>query len=328
VHDELSRDDLVRGLVARGVIPAGVEVDIEPMKGGVSADVFMLSFGDDHLVVKMALSRLRVTQEWRSSPTRVLREADAMVFARTIRPDNVPEIVDVDEERLVITMRAAPPTMKNWRPLLLAGAVDPDIGRLLGAALADWHSESSAQPAALERFGDRSHFFDLRISPFFLRVAEVHRDLEPIIAEVVVKLTGRSVCLVHGDFSPKNVLVGDRSPWVLDWETAHTGDPTFDVAFLVSHLVCKAVHRPGDADRYRACADAFVAAYLEASALAIEPADLVRQVGCLVLARVDGKSPVDYFSPPEQEAARALGRRVILEGRSDVAGLWPVRVAD
>jgi tRNA A-37 threonylcarbamoyl transferase component Bud32 len=320
--DEHSQD-LVARLVARGVIPTGVSVTMTPLPGGVSADVSVISVASERLVVKRALPRLRVAQEWHSSPTRVLREADAMIFARSVRPDNVPEIVDIDEEGLTIVMRAAPDSMENWKSRLLAGVIDPGVGGLLGDALAAWHSQSNADPDSLRRFADPSHFFDLRISPFFLRVAEVHPDLEPTITDVVGRMTARSLCLVHGDFSPKNVLVGQGPPWVLDWETAHRGDPTFDLAFLVSHLVCKAVHRPGDTDRYRRCAEVFMETYFGSSSLDIDPADLVRQVGCLVLARVDGKSPVDYFGPAEQATARAHGRRVLTEGKVDVAAVWP-----
>jgi Ser/Thr protein kinase RdoA (MazF antagonist) len=252
----------------------------------------------------------------------VLREAEALSLAREIRPDNVPAIVDLDEGHLILTIEAAPPEMVNWKVELLAGSVDVAVGRLLGAALADWHTQSSNDQRALEPFADGTNFFELRISPFFHRVAEVHRDLERAIGEVATRLASRSQCLVHGDFSPKNVLVGGSRFWVIDWETAHRGDPTFDVAFLVSHLVCKAIHRPEHADAYRACSAAFVDAYLGRSSLPIDPAELVLQLGCLVLARVDGTSPVDYFDDDERGKARALARRVLRERPADLTSVW------
>jgi len=245
-----------------------------------------------------------------------------MAFARRIRPGNVPEIIDVDDERLVIVMTAAPPGMQNWKARLLEGIIDPTIGAALGAALADWHTKSSSDPAVLSRFGDRTHFFDLRVAPFLQRVAEVHQDLATKIGDVIDRMMARSICLVHGDFSPKNVLVDQGSFWVLDWEIAHIGDPTFDLAFLVSHLACKAIHRPSDAARYHACADAFLATYFDRSGVGVEKHDLVCQIGGLLLARVDGKSPVDYFDPLERDTARTLGRRVLVEDNADLADLW------
>jgi len=301
-------------LVERGVVPAGADVAVEPLSGGVSADVFMVSFGDRRLVVKLALPRLRVAREWRSSPARVLVEADALRCAGAIRPANVPQVLDVDEQNLVLAMTAAPEGMTTWKSQLLEGSVDPGVAEALGDALAEWHSQTGADGAVLRRFAERNHFFELRISPFFLRVAEVHRDLAEIVNGVVERMTERALCLVHGDFSPKNFLVDTGPFWVLDWETAHTGDPTFDLAFLVSHLACKAIHRPSDAARYQLCAERFVSTYRDRSTLPVTPKELVAQAGCLVLARVDGKSPVDYFDGAQREAARALGRRVV-QGR-------------
>jgi 5-methylthioribose kinase len=231
-------------------------------------------------------------------------------------------VVDVDEQNLVLAMTAAPPGMTSWKSQLLEGAIDPGVAEALGDALAQWHSETSTDGAVLRRFAERNYFFELRVSPFFLRVAEVHQDLAEIINGVVERMTKRAQCLVHGDFSPKNILVATGSFWVLDWETAHTGDPTFDLAFLVSHLACKAIHRPGDAARYRGCAERFASTYRDRSTLVVAPEELVAQAGCLVLARVDGKSPVDYFDDAQRETARSLARRVLQGHDRELAALF------
>jgi 5-methylthioribose kinase len=121
-------------------------------------------------------------------------------------------------------------------------------------------------------------------------------------------------CLVHGDFSPKNVLVGGRRLWVLDWEVAHVGNPVFDLAYLLCHLILKIVHRPGHAHSYRETARRFLAAYGRT------PDGIVGQnVGCLLLARVDGKSPADYLTEADRGQVRALGRSFVQDG----AGLAP-----
>jgi aminoglycoside phosphotransferase (APT) family kinase protein len=322
VDSDLSVDDIVARLREREILPAAGEITVQALSGGVSAEVFALSFGDQRLVVKTALARLRVAQDWRSSPKRVVVEADATAFAGAIRPENVAMILDVDREHNVIVMTAAPFEMENWKTQLLAGVISPAVAERLGSALADWHSRSAADPIGSSRFADRTYFYELRISPFFERVSEVHGDLAPAIGRVIERMVARAVCLVHGDFSPKNVLVGVTTFWVLDWEIAHIGDPAFDLAFLVSHLVCKAIHRPEDLALYQGCAEAFLASYLEQSKVAVDQDDLVLQAGCLVLARVDGKSPVDYFDATEREIARALARRTLRGRVRDVAGLF------
>jgi 5-methylthioribose kinase len=315
-------DRVLTRLVEQGVVASADGATIVELSGGVSADVFALTVGGRHLVVKWALPRLRVAQEWLSSPTRIVVEADATSYARTVRPENAPEIVDVDDLNLVIVMTAAAPEMGNWKSALLDGTVDPEVGRSLGSALADWHSVSSSDPDAFRRFGDRRYFVELRVAPFFKRIGEVHQDLEEVIDRVVDRMTERSICLVHGDFSPKNVLVSEGSFWVLDWEIAHIGDPTFDLAFLVSHLVCKAIHRPAEAHLYEACARSFLDAYAERSILGADHDDLVPQAACLLLARVDGKSPVDYFDAGQARQTRSLGRRLIAGRATDFAALW------
>jgi fructosamine-3-kinase len=323
VASAVDPERLVARLVERGVIH-GRPVEIERLSGGVSADVYLVTAGTERVVAKLALAKLRVAQDWRASTRRVLREAEAMTYARMIRADNVPEILDVDDERLVLTMRAAPADVANWKVELLSGRTGAGLlPSALGLALADWHSVSSGDPTAHERFGDATNFVELRLSPFFDRIAEVHRDLAGRVATVVTRMRARTRCLVHGDFSPKNVVHDAEGFWVLDWETAHWGDPTFDVAFLVCHLVCKALHRPADASAYRADADAFIEGYLGRSSLEINEADLVAQIGCLVLARVDGKSPVDYLDGAQQDAARSFGRDALC--RPDTLDLmWSV----
>jgi 5-methylthioribose kinase len=315
-------DRVLTRLVEQGVVGSADGATVVELSGGVSADVFALTVGSRRLVVKWALPRLRVAQEWLSSPSRIVVEADATSYARTIRPENAPEIVDVDRLNLVIVMTAAPPEMGNWKSSLLNGSIDAGVGRSLGSALADWHSASSSDPDAFRRFGDRRYFVELRVAPFFKRVGGVHRDLQAVIDGIVDRMMERSICLVHGDFSPKNVLVNEGSFWVLDWEIAHIGDPTFDLAFLVSHLACKAIHRPAQAHLYESCARSFLDAYAERSFLDADHHDLVPQAGCLLLARVDGKSPVDYFDAAQTQRARALGRRLLVEGTTDLAALW------
>ncbi len=316
-------DALVGRLVERGVLESADGVTTVVLSGGVSADVVVVRGARRSVVAKRALPHLRVAQDWSSSPERVIVEAAALEWAHRVRPHNVPAVIDLDEERLVLTLECAPEGASNWKRALLAGSIEPAIGRSLGEALADWHTKSAHDPVVLERFARHNHFFDLRIAPFFLATAKVHAELADAIHDVVARMEARRICLVHGDFSPKNVLFGPDWHWVLDWETAHCGDPTFDLAFLLSHLLCKAVHRPVDAARYRVCADAFLSAYAEHSPLAIDRGELGRQIGCLLLARVDGKSPVDYLDSEARARVRTIGRRAVTLGSLEVGVLWP-----
>jgi 5-methylthioribose kinase len=138
------------------------------------------------------------------------------------------------------------------------------------------------------------------------------------------ELLATHVCLVHGDFSPKNVLVGPDGLWVLDFEVAHFGDPVFDPAFMLNHLMLKAIHRPDDAASYRACAEAFVASYEDGLPweLQLDPPALAGHIGCLMLARVDGKSPAEYLNEPQRLLARAHGTRLVTDPPPNLEHAW------
>ncbi len=318
----LADRDLVEHLVRRGVLPGRAPIDLQRLGGGVSCDVLLVTDGERRVVVKRPLGRLRVAQRWVASPARALREAEALVVARSIRPSTVPELLDLDPDQLVLTLAAAPVGTRTWKADLLAGTVSPAVAQSLGEALAEWHSTTFAEPGRCARLTDATNFVELRIVPFFDRVAHVHPQLAGPIAAVARRLQDRASCLVHGDFSPKNVLLGPAGLWVIDWETAHVGDPTFDLAFLVAHLACKAVHRPELASAYQQCADTFVGTYLARSVLPIDPAELVSQTACLVLARVDGTSPVEYLDEDQRSTARTVARELLVGGASEPGALW------
>jgi 5-methylthioribose kinase len=131
------------------------------------------------------------------------------------------------------------------------------------------------------------------------------------------------LCLVHGDFSPKNVLADGARVSVLDWEVAHYGDPVFDVAFLQAHLLLKAVHRPESSRAYRELADTFLRRYDAAVPDPLRRPDdyLAGQVGCLLLARVDGKSPAEYLTGVEALRVRGIALDTLC-GSGDVAAIW------
>jgi hypothetical protein len=172
---------------------------------------------------------------------------------------------------------------------------------------------------------DLEIFEQLRIEPFHRTVASRHPELAPRVnfaAEALVAVPGR--CLVHGDFSPKNVLVGAEGLWVIDFEVAHVGNPVFDLAFLLAHLILKSIHRPGSAAAYRDCAAQFLQFYEESAGEEFMPSDesLSLHVGCLLLARVDGKSPAEYLTTPERKGAWRVGASFVKDPAHPLSR-WP-----
>jgi 5-methylthioribose kinase len=317
-------DEIAGHLKLRGLVAASEGLRVEPMTGGVSNDVFAITGLNADMVVKRALGQLRVQQTWLADPARLATEGRALLLAGRFTPEAVPKVLDESDGFLVIAR--APHDWRTWKTDLLTGTIAVPIAEKLGTLLGIWQRESARrQPELLEDFGDRTAFRQLRLEPFHYQIRDAHRDLQEAIDLTVKVMAEASVCLVHGDYTPKNVLVGEgpNQVWVIDWEVAHLGDPTFDPAWIVGHLLLKSIRQRLQAPAFHAAARAFLSglAGIE-NAVPIDHAQLIRQAGCLVLARVDGRSPVEYLDESQQNSARAIGRRLLTDPPEKLTDIW------
>jgi tRNA A-37 threonylcarbamoyl transferase component Bud32 len=318
----LTADTCAGYLRDRGVVSADASV-IE-LGGGVSNVVLLAESAQGRFVVKQALPKLRVADDWRAKQERTVTEAAALRLAARLAPGSVPNVVDSDPDRCVLVIEAAPPSWTDWKQQLLARRVDVDVARALGNVLGHWHHATAAQPELAASCDDPEAFEQLRVDPYLRTVQARHPDFAALVQPAIDHLVGSRTCLVHGDFSPKNVLVGDGSVWVVDFEVAHVGAPEFDVAFMLCHLVLKAIHVPSHEPDYRDCAAAFLAAYADAAMdVAVgHDAQVARQLGCLLLARVDGKSPAEYLTKTEQARAWEIGTTILQSQTADLTLPW------
>lgn len=328
--------EVIDHLVARGLARESPGLRVALLEGGVSNEVFAVTGPGVDVVVKRALSRLRVETEWLADPRRLQTEGRALRLAGELQPGSVPRVLDLDEQFLVI--ERAPHDWLEWRTRLLSGVAEPRIAGVLGETLGAWQARTAAEPALVADFADRTGFHQLRVDPFHRTVLSRHPELAGPISAAIEEMLSRQTCLVHGDYTPKNVLVpGDPAPasasasasasalWVLDWEVAHLGDEDFDPASMLAHLLIKTVHLPANAVDLRACAQAFLAGL---SGLSGRPgaragqAHLIAQIGCMLLARVDGKSPAKYLTAPEQDQVRELGRVLLTRPPATAVAAW------
>ncbi len=317
-------DDVLEHLITRGLAPSAEGLTAGSMTGGVSNDVVAVTGPNLDVVVKRALGRLRVAQTWLADTTRLTTEGRALQQVGAILPEAVPEVLDLSDGFLV--MARAPQHWRTWKQDLLTGAADPGVAERLGTLLGTWQRETARlQEALVADFGSRTAFEQLRVDPFHRQIRDVHPDLAPVIDTTIDQMAATTTCLVHGDYTPKNILVGENPGqlWVIDWEVAHLGDPTFDPAWILGHLLLKSIHRPQWARAYHVAAGAFLTGlHAVDHPLSIDPDQLVRQTGCLVLARVDGRSPVEYLDRPGQQRARTLGRRLLTDPPTTPTDVW------
>lgn len=305
--DLLRADGVVRSAAAR----------LTPLAGGVSSEIYRVDDGEESFVVKRALPKLTVAADWFADPRRNLHEQDYLRYVGAILPASVPRVLFASREHCYFAMELLDGNLANWKAELLAGRIDARQAAMAGHTLGVIHRHSAGHPEAVERFDTSDHFWQLRIEPYLLATAKAHRRLAPALHAETERLAECRSALVHGDYSPKNMLVGEDRLVVIDCEVAWYGDPAFDLAFLLNHLCLKAVyhapkHQPALLAAAYAVADAYHAEWSD-SAMATEIANRAsRLLPMLLLARVDGKSPVEYLNDAQRQHVRQFAERAIL----------------
>ncbi|SHH18549.1 phosphotransferase family protein [Cognatishimia maritima] len=306
-------DQRCRDLVVELGLGAASDVsEVRPLTGGVASDIAMVVLPDQKICVKFALPKLRVAADWQAPVHRNAAEYAWLKVAADILPDSSVRLYGRSETAHGFAMEFLDGQgVYLWKDALLAEAKDRGEAARVADMLGQIHKASAANGFDTSAFQNRDDFRALRIEPYLGYTAQNHPDLAAILGALEEMLYDGNAVLVHGDVSPKNILFRDDVPLVLDAECATMGDASFDPSFCLNHLVLKAIHLPGSSDSLLTQVQAFWAAY--ATHITWEaPADLeariCRLLPALMLARVDGKSPVEYLD----EAGRETVRRVAI----------------
>jgi 5-methylthioribose kinase len=326
----LTADNAADYLRQRGWVGPGA-VHITELADGVSNAVLRVEEPGRVTVLKQSRPQLRTREAWFSDLGRIWRERDVMVALRPLLPPGaVPEVLASDPENYAVLMSHAPEPFRNWRTTLLAGEVDPALGERAGELLGVLHEQTYLN-WRFEKFHDRTVFRQLRVDPFYQRVRERRPEVAEQVDRLVASMEVFVFCLCHGDFSPKNLLLHAGGFTLVDYETAHFGDPTFDLGFFLSHLLLKAAHRPAERQLYFDLTRAFWRGYNGTGMKRFKPAEAlmghgIAHLGACLLARVDGTSPAPYLTDvAKREAVRRLGRGLLLElpaGWDGVLAMW------
>ncbi|WP_327727178.1 aminoglycoside phosphotransferase family protein [Streptomyces sp. NBC_00487] len=298
--DPVPDTSLTDFLLTHGLAGPGEPARWTPLAGGVSSDLWRVDLPGRSLCVKRALARLRVAADWQAPVSRNAYEWAWMRFASRHRPDSVPELLAHDAEAGLFAMAFLPPERYPvWKAQLFDGQVEVATAAAVGELLGTLHAASAGDVTLAAEFATDDNFHALRIEPYLLATAAAHPDLGDVLRGLAHRTATTHLALVHGDVSPKNILVGPAGPVLLDAECAWYGDPAFDLAFCVNHLLLKSLVVPGHRADLLGSARVLVEEYvrrvdweprpdLEARGAALLPA--------LLLARVDGKSPAEYLT--------------------------------
>lgn len=296
------------GLVADADTPA-----FTALAGGVSSDIWLVETPTTRFCVKRALPALRVAADWQVPVERSVYEAAWLKGAAKVVREAVPRLLADDPEAGMLAMEyLAPEDHLWWKGELMAGRVTPAVAETVGDRLGRIHAGFARDPAAPATFASDAIFRAIRLEPYLEATARAHPDLAGQLMALVERTAATRRTVVHGDVSPKNILLGPDGPVFLDAECAWFGDPAFDLAFCLNHLLLKCLVDRDAVPPLLSSFDALRAAYLRRVDWE-EPAELESRAASLLpglfLARVDGKSPAEYI---ESDADRDMIRRTAM----------------
>jgi len=321
---------IIDSLQRLGLVPAGLEPEFTPLTGGVASDIWLVRAGEREFVVKRALEKLRVAADWRAPIGRNAGEVAWIRRAGMAAPDAVPEILAHDPALGFFGMNFLPPaTHPVWKRELHAGRADPAFAAKVGASLSAIHASTAGHSEIAAEVNDDTLFRAIRLEPYLEFTATRHPEISGALLNLVEQTLRNRKALVHGDVSPKNILVGPKGPVFLDAECAWFGDPAFDLAFCLNHLLLKCLWTPAARDGFLACFEALKGAYF--SDIIWEPAaELEKRAAALLpallLARIDGKSPVEYIDDEGvKQGVRDFARPLIanpVESLSTIRAAW------
>ena len=301
-----------------GLLGLREAAQFERLTGGVSSDIWKVEAAGRIFCVKRALAKLRVEQDWRAPVGRNAYEVAWMEAANRAAPGSAPRLLGHDPEAGLFAMEYLEPTAHPlWKALLRDGVAEPSTAEAVAARLVAIHAATANDPEVARRFPTDEIFHAIRLEPYLEATARAHPDLAPQLLELVRRTAATKRALVHGDVSPKNILIGPDGPIFLDAECAWHGDPAFDLAFCLNHLLLKCLWTPRATAGFLGCFDAMVRRYLPgvdwepAAEMEARTASLLPG---LFLARVDGKSPVEYLTEPRDKArVRKVARALVAE---------------
>lgn len=309
------------GKISSSETPTCITLD-----GGVSnRTVWVKREQGNDWILKQALEKLRVKVDWFSAPDRIHREAAGLRWLTQIIPDHVPEFIFEDHDDHILAMSAIPQPHENWKTSLLQGQTNMNEAISFGELLAKIHNAVDDHPSIATEFDDTKFFEELRLEPYYSYTASQVPSAKTMLMQLIDDTRQRKLALVHGDYSPKNVLVYNNSLFILDYEVIHFGDPAFDVGFSLTHFLSKAHYLQNHRVAFIEMATVYWQAYHDMISnrlsTTIESYAVRHTLACL-LARVAGRSPLEYLDPAYRQRQQSIVTDLITENIETISDLF------
>lgn len=330
---ELS-SEVIESLRRLGVLDRDTVPHVEALSGGISSDIWRLDLPDGPVCVKRALPRLRVEKRWEAPVERNTYEWKWMQVVAAFAPDSLPPMIAHDPDaRLFVMGFLDSESHPLWKNRLRDGLANPKDAAAVGRLLGTIHSQTANRDDIAEKFASDRIFHAMRLESYLEATARAHDDLSKVLLGLAERTASTKLVLVHGDISPKNIMLGPKGPVFLDAECAWHGDPAFDVAFCLKHLLLKCLWTPRTTRDFLSCFDELWESYRRM--VDWEPEEgLAHRIATLLpglfLARVDGKSPVEYLTDEgSKDRVRRVARALLIdpvERPEQVCDAWRAEV--
>lgn len=326
--------NLIISILREKNLISGLEPEFKRLKGGVSSDIFLVRSGDDQCVVKQALEKLNVEDDWFADISRNENEQEFIKYLSEIKPKCVPKLLYSNEKHSFFAMEYLGSDFKNWKEEMLNGIFSESTARRSAELLGDIHVNSLENGLLKKRFDKAENFYELRIEPYLVTTGNRHPELRKYFHDEAKRLRKHRQAIVHGDFSPKNLMINSDQVVLLDHEVAWFGDPAFDLAFFLNHLYLKMLFHYTKTGDIKDLTATIWKSYFDK--LGYERKRqmenrVIRLLLMMMLARVDGKSPVEYLDEGQKEFVREFVKKHLTHGtvaHQEINKSWKKKLED
>jgi len=326
----LSKTEICHALIRLNLMDASENPALSELNGGISSEIYKVDLDGRSFCVKSALPTLKSDPDWHVPVERTAAEWEWLKLAQNVAKNIAPEPLGYDKKTNTLVMSYLEPELyPNWKDLLSQGIIDPNMAEAAAERLVMLHNATAGDEKLIQRFANDSIFYDIRLEAYFLETGRNVEVLKDLMHKLVESTAASKVALVHGDVSPKNILIGPNGPVFLDAECACYGEPAFDAAFCLTHFLLKCLWKPNWKKGYLKCHERFRKTYFS-NAKWLDMTELERRVTQLhlgmLVARVAGRSKVEYVSDKvTQELVKTFATRHLISHvatTGEVATLW------
>ena len=270
------------------------------LEGGVSSEVYYVKTNKSDYCIKRSLKKLLVKKNWIANTNRIKYEYLWLKHCKKIISRNIPKTFEFDNKKKYIVMEYLNDSKyKTLKQLYFNKVVNIKTIKLISKHLYKIHSSSKNLKTKKIFDGNNNNFYDLRLDPYFNEVGRIYPKYKKYIKNINKNYFENSSTLVHGDFSPKNILIGKNKIIYLDAECCNFGDPVFDLVFFTNHLLIKSIFIKDKSQEFIKSYIIFYKEYLNNLNLKNYKSyinRIIEMTPIMLLARIDGKSPVEYLN--------------------------------